>query len=445
MPALSRLRPAALRVLLVTLAAWVAGVSAVPAAESVRPLMRDFIGINGHTVQFKPQLYHPVASLVRDYHPVEWDLGKDTDFGTPFPFARNGVSWRQIYGDWQKGGWRTDVSLMIESLPRAQWKDLAADSRAYAERFARAFGPASTNAFVESVEVGNEPGKYNDADYRTIFEAMAKGFRAGDPKLKVVTCNLTTGKSHDYAKSVTCLAGLEALYDVLNVHSYAQLDNWPTWHRSFPEDPRLKEYLPDIRQVCEWRDANAPGKEVWLTEFGYDSSTQKPKPNGDFKDWVGVTDVQQAQWIVRSWLVFATMPIQRAYLYFFNDDDTPQLHGAAGLTRKFQPKPSFHAVAHLQRSLGDYRFARVVLDRDGEALVHEYTHATDPKHRVWVAWSPTGSGRTASVELPKLPGWIERAERMPLRADEDPVLPLAADAHTVPLTESPLYLFLRTP
>jgi hypothetical protein len=41
---------------------------------------------------------------------------------------------------------------MIETLPRAQWKDLAADSRAYAERFARAFGPGSTNAFVESAE-----------------------------------------------------------------------------------------------------------------------------------------------------------------------------------------------------------------------------------------------------------------------------------------------------
>jgi serine/threonine-protein kinase ATR len=103
---------------------------------------------------------------------------------------------------------------------------------------------------------------------------MARGLRAGDPKLKIVTGNLTTGKSHDYAKSVTCIAGLEDLYDVLNVHSYAQLENWPTWHRSFPEDARLKDYLPDIRHVCEWRDAHAPGKEVWLTEFGYDSSTK---------------------------------------------------------------------------------------------------------------------------------------------------------------------------
>ena len=43
-----------------------------------RPLMRDFIGINGHTVQFKPELYRPVCEMVRDYHPVEWDLGRDS-------------------------------------------------------------------------------------------------------------------------------------------------------------------------------------------------------------------------------------------------------------------------------------------------------------------------------------------------------------------------------
>lgn len=40
-------------------------------ADEPRPLMRDFIGLNGHTVQFKPELYRPVSGVVRDYHPVE--------------------------------------------------------------------------------------------------------------------------------------------------------------------------------------------------------------------------------------------------------------------------------------------------------------------------------------------------------------------------------------
>src|SRR5215213_2844170 len=150
---------------------WAHCCAAIFAATS--PAFRDFMGINGHTVQFRPELYRPVASLVRDYHPVEWDLGKDSDFAAEFPFARNRVNWDAVYGSWKKAGWRIDVCLMFESLPRDQWKDLAKDARAYGERFARAFGPSSKLALVESVEIGNEPGKWTDMDYRVMFENMA--------------------------------------------------------------------------------------------------------------------------------------------------------------------------------------------------------------------------------------------------------------------------------
>jgi hypothetical protein len=47
--------------------------------------------------------------------------------------------------------------------------------------------------------------------------------------------------------------------------------------------------------------------------------------------------------------------------------------------------------------------------------------------------------------LPALPGRIERAERMPLAAGEVPAVEVAADAHSTPLTEAPLYLLLRVP
>lgn len=408
-----------------------------------KPLFRDFMGLNGHTVLFRPKLYAPIASQARDYHPAEWDLGKDSASIPPFPFARNGVDWNQVYGSWKREGWRVDASVMFETLSRTNWKSLAADSRAYGERLARALGPSSTNALLESVEIGNEPGKFSDPDYRTVFENMARGLKAGDSRLRVVTCAMVTGKSHDYAKSVDCITGLESLYDVLNVHSYAQLENWPTWRRSFPEDPRLKDYLQDVKKLCDWRDRHAPGKEVWLTEFGYDSSTRKPDPKSEFKDWVGVTDEQQAQWIVRSWLIFSDMPIQRAYLYFFNDDDQPQMHGAAGLTRKFEPKPSFYAAAHLKRVLGDYRFSRVVLERAGEARIYEFIPGDDSKAPIWVAWSPTGNGRTATLELPKSNFQIQRIEQMPLQPGEPPVMALPTENREVTIGESPIYILMR--
>lgn len=379
------------------------------------PSFANFMGINGHTVQFKPDLYRPVASLVRDYHPVEWDLGQDSDFVTEFPFARHRVNWELVYGSWKKTGWRIDVCLMFESLPRDKWKDVARDARAYGERFARAFGPSSNLALVESVEIGNEPGKWSDADYRVMFENMAKGLRAGDPKLRIATCALTTGKSHDYAKSVDCVKGLENLYDILNVHTYPELTGWPTWRRSFPEDPQLKRFVADVTDLGKWRDAHAPGKEVWVTEFGYDATTKKPDPKTEFKDWVGVTEEQQAIWMVRSWLLFATLPVDRAYVYFFNDSDQPQLHGSSGLTRNFVPKPAFHAAAHLRRALGDYQFIKQ--EKNGDALFSYFRHKADSSKQVVVAWLPTGDNQSQQVELPA--GVRKtKAERLALSPDE---------------------------
>src|SRR5580765_2371133 len=77
-------------------------------AEHTSPLMRDFIGLNGHTVQFKAELYQPVCRLVRDYHPVSWDLGTNTSEPPPFPFAKNRVDWGKVYGGWRDRDWKID-------------------------------------------------------------------------------------------------------------------------------------------------------------------------------------------------------------------------------------------------------------------------------------------------------------------------------------------------
>jgi hypothetical protein len=412
------------------------------AAEKPRPLMREFMGLNVHTVQFKPALYAPVCRLVRDYHPVEWDLGKDTSAKTQFPFAANRVDWGTMYASWQKAGFEVDACLMFTNLNPDKWKDLPADARKYGEAVARFFGPSSGKGLVTSVEIGNEPNKYSEAQYRTLFENMARGVRAGDPKVKVATCAVMTGKPDEWSKPMSAVAGLEELYDVLNVHSYAFKDKWPTWRRSYPEDPAIG-YIKEIDSVINWRDEHAKGKEVWLTEFGWDSSTKKPDPKGQWKDWVGVTDEQQAQYTVRSFLIFSAMDLERAYLYFFNDKDEASLHAASGITRNFKPKPSFHAMAHLYKTLGDYRFVKAVVKAEAEVYCYEYENPAKAGEKVYVAWSPTGAGKSATRTLP-IPAGVTRAEQMPLTAGEVPAgqWKAAAGGVEVEVGEAPVFLFV---
>ena len=413
-------------------------------ASEMRPLMRDFVGINGHTVQFKPDLYRPTCGLVRDYHPVDWDLGKDSGELPGFPLAKNGVDWNKVYGSWCAKGWNIDACLMFEFLKPSDWQNLEADAWAYGKAFAHGFGPSGKRKLVDAVEIGNEPGKWSDADYIRIFKAMAGGLRAGDPKLRIATCNLTTGKSGDYEKSVECLSTCPELFDVLSVHSYAQLEGWPTWRRSFPEDAKLPHYLQDVDALCRWRDEHAPGKPVWLTEFGYDSSTKPPEKTSDFAKWIGVNDTQQAQWLVRSLLVFSAMPIERAYVFFFNDEDQPRLHASAGITRNFQPKPSYHALTHLQRILGDYRFQRVVTNEPGRLRVQEYRNAS--RKTIWAIWSPTGDGRSFTTTLDRIPGRLVDTRHMPLIANPPAAAPASQVSPRqvkVQIDESPLYLIFE--
>ncbi len=417
-------------------------VSSLAAAE--KPLMKDFMGVCGHTVQFKPKLYRPAIRLVRDYHPIQWDLGDDTASKPPFPEAANRVDWSQVYGAWRTEGFDINACLMFDNLKAEAWKDIERDAFAYGKAFAEAFGPSGERKLVDAIEIGNEPGEYDDATYRKLFEAMAKGVRAGDPKLAIVTCAANAGPSGRYFKSLDCVKGLEPLYEAINVHTYAQIDNWPTWRRGHPESKKNIDYLTRVTDIVRWRDQHAADKQIWITEFGWDSTTKPQEKTGTFSKWEGVTDTQQAQYIVRSFLVFSAMAVDRAYLYFFNDNDEPKLHAAAGLTRHFKPKPSYWATAHMQTTLSEYRFAKVIEQRDEDLYVYAFTHATEPERQIWVAWSPTGSDRSRSVTLKTPSGRIDKAERMPLKPDaiENISWKTTDEGITFDINESPTYLWI---
>jgi hypothetical protein len=411
----------------------------ISARGGERPLFRDFVGICGHTVQFKPDLYKPVARWVRDYHPVEWDLGQDTSMLPEWPFAKNRVSWEQVYGSWHKAGLRTCASLMIDEMEK-HWKNQPADARAYAKSFAENFGPGGKWPYIEWVEIGNEPGLYSDDAYRTLFEAMARGIREGNPRLKILPCN-TEMESDRYWKSVNCLKGFDDLYDALQIHRYAIAEGWPVWRRSYPEDAKVP-FLSSIQKLLDWRDTHAKGKPVWVTEFGWDSSTKKPDPKGEWAKWQGSTDEEQARYTVRAFLLLARMGVDKAFAYFFNDSDEPKLHAASGLTRNFQPKPAYHAVAWMLRHMADYRFARVVQESADDGYVYEFTHEKPDEPLLLAAWHPTKA--ETLLRIPAAGRTVMSAERMPYAAGPAEAVEVKTeDGHfQVPSGERPVLIRL---
>lgn len=413
--------------------------TALCAAAGPAPLFRDFTGLCGHTVQFKPELYAPVCRWVRDYHPVNWDLNKDTSTLPDWPFAKNRVSWEQVYGSWHKAGLRISASLMIDEMQK-DWKDMPRDARAYARSFAENFGPGGKWPYVEWVEIGNEPGLYDDAAYRALFEAMTRGIREGNPRLKIMPCN-TELKSDRYWKGVDCLKGFEDLYDGLQIHRYAIAEGWPAWRRSYPEDPKVP-WLDAIRDLLKWRDAHAAGKPVWVTEFGWDCSTRQPDPKSEFAKWQDNSDEDQARWLVRSFLLFSGMGIDKAFVYFFNDSDEPKFHAASGVTRNFQPKPSWHALAWMLRSLGDHRFAASEQASVEHGYISRFTPEKPGAPEILAVWHPVNAQQPFRIQTG---GKLIKAERMPLsKAPAEPVTVTQEDGHLV-LTGSvdPVFIWIQ--
>jgi hypothetical protein len=408
------------------------------AQSPTRPLFREFVGLCGHTVQFKPELYQPVCRVVRDYHPVKWDLAKDTSVMPEWPFAKNRVSWEKVYRSWHDKGLSISVCFQFDDMKAEDWKDIERDARAYAKGFAEHFGPGGKYPFVDTVEVGNEPGHIDDILYLRVFTAMAAGLREGNPKLKIATCNTEAGGSDRYWKGADIFTPYLPQIDVLRIHRYAIKEGWPTWKRSYPEDSTVP-YLSKIQDMIDWRDKHAQGREMWVSEFGWDCSTQKPDPKGDMAKFITCTDGEQAMWLVRSYFLFAEMGIDKAFVYFFNDEDKPAFHACSGITRNFQPKPSYHAIAWMLKHLADYRFSKAILKSEKEGYLFEFTPEKPGGPKILAAWHATRENVTLDLKGSS----FSRAERMPLTGSPaDDISPKLSEAN-VAVGTLPILLWAR--
>lgn len=425
-------------------------------AQKKKPLLKDFMGINGH-FHFKPELYKENCRLVRNYHSMNWDVKKPGDKPT-FPVCANKVNWDTVYGKWVKHGFEIDLCAMFSGFGEGnkQYKELWKGNEKWAYRYgfemAKHFGPSKGNSYVSSIEIGNEPGgDFDEVLYKKIYLQMAKGIRDADPKIKIVTCTAHARKPDDYSKDLNetfISSEFKSLYDVINLHTYAskpKKKGQSPWDRSFPEDPEI-DYLKVVDEAIAWRNKHTPGKEVWITEFGWDACTPDVMKDrtGWFKklNWTGQTDLQQAQYLVRSFFVFAERDIERAYLYFFNDDNKPSTHAASGLTRNFKPKKSYWAVSHLYKSLGDFRFSKII-KKTADSYVYEFIHE-NKQQKVWACWVPNEAKQALAhtLTLPFEPG---RLEEMPTSSSQGAKVKHEVKGRTVtfPISGSPVYIFSK--
>lgn len=405
-----------------------------PVAVQGHTNIREMLGVNGYwsfgTDHYSDQLgpdggpfrFKPVASHLRNYHDLTWDLKSPSD---PIDFekmAKGGgtpaiawLDWDREYRAWHDGaGMNVQASIQFYKFKPEDWKNPRADGKRYAEAFTRHFGLKHGNGLVCSMEVGNEPWHYPAAIYREILLGMAEGAAAGDPTVEVFPCALqavdpSVEKSGPWKNYIGDRITPESakMLDGINVHCYSYANNpdyKTSYHFGTDTDSHTRRGVQpehanstfwEILNAIRWRNVNMPGKKIYLSEWGWDSDGAGEDCTHD----VCVTEEAAAKYAVRGALIASRLGIDRATWFFHaNDKTASSLYSRSGLLGSsktgFAKKKTFLALQQLVEKLGNKYFISVFQENErGWAY-----YFGDPNGKIThlVVWHPGDSNETIS-------------------------------------------------
>ena len=222
--------------------------------------------------------------------------------------------------------------------------------------------------------------------------ASTFGIKNADPNMKFVMGGLFQ-VNLDFIKQMKTWfeanrADKRFAADVLNFHDYAFSSTSDSGPAQSPEEYDWKN---KFLAVTNYRNQNLPGKEVWVSEFGYDtnpnSKLRPPAINGFDMEEV------QGQWIVRSYLAFAAAGVDRAQMYMFRDvnpGDSTQFSssGLVGVKGSWAPKKSWYYVYTLRNVLTNMIFIGEQTASDPNVLIYKFKDVASSQG-VYVVWAKT--------------------------------------------------------
>ena len=231
--------------------------------------------------------------------------------------------------------------------------------------------------------------------------------------------------------------------DVINVHDYA----WNTDDTQPALSPEADDFKGNLEEFTSWRDQNYPEKEVWMTEFGWDThplSRLRTPILGDFDQ-----EEVQGQWLVRAYLLLSAAGVDRASMFMLrntNESSSVQFSNC-GLTSSksmgWIPKTSWYYVYTLKNTLTNMRF--VEEERTGNPSVTVYKFKDLSSNRgAYVVWCPTSEGKTVSGYTLNISESATKAIKISLKDGDtngiSTMHSISANTVKVNVSESPIFI-----
>lgn len=250
----------------------------------------------------------------------------------------------------------------------------------------------------------------SSADYDGHESRMGKdkGIKNADPDAKLVMSGIAI-PNVDYLRAMKFWfdhhrTDKRFVFDVITVHHYcnAKGSQAVMTEGISPEEDGLKEI---VRKIADFRDAYFPDREVWLTEFGWDTNPATPQS--------APSKQIQGQWLVRAYLESFAGGMDRVMMYMLRDVD-PKSHiqfsssGLIGPLGDFSPKPSWYYVYTLRKQLTGLVFDRELQTTNKRVRAYRF-HDPSGERSVAALWCPKDGEFVRGYELDVTPDTGSRA------------------------------------
>jgi len=231
------------------------------------------------------------------------------------------------------------------------------------------------------------------------------GIKAADPKMQVVMAGLAkTDVNYVAAMIEWCKknrgfkadGSVDLCFDVINFHLYANdhlTNNGNASKGIAPELSEAGEVAADFVKL-----ANTYHLPVWVTEAGYDVNAQSPQRAVKIGDKSEL--VTQADWTIRTALLYARNGIKKLFFYELYDDNvsnSTQYASSGLISGDLKRKPAADYILQVKNLLGNFSY-RQTISESPFVDVYKYGSKT-----IYAMVMPTQEGKTLTYTL-KVPG-----------------------------------------
>jgi hypothetical protein len=182
--------------------------------------------------------------------------------------------------------------------------------------------------------------------------------------------------------------------DAFNVHTYCRKTiEYNGFSIEVGVSPEEGDLAGALAEILEFRNKYYPNKEVWLTEFGWDTN-QSYKTEGSSHAYGPYTGRQvQAMWLTRAFLILASIGVDRGAMYMCRDvgpeSTSVGKYGTSGLVTSSgnEKKDSYYYLYTLKNTMGDMYFVEIIDSGNEDVWIYKFENGQGKT--CYAVWCPT--------------------------------------------------------